>query len=190
MISDLTKINQVKTTILETHSSDTDFVTSYGPEPTIKYHVMVKIVSNEDVSGFGEASPLPDFSGETHDIIQSMIDKYYSPILIGKDPFDLELIHHEMNYKYPANHASKAAIDMALYDLCGKTLNIPVYQLLGGRCREQVEIGAALGIGTPSETAQKAKDYVNQGAKAIKLKVGINPKQDIQTVHILFLLIS
>ncbi len=111
-----------------------------------------------------------------------MIDKYYSPILIGKDPFDLELIHHEMNYKYPANHAAKAAIDMALYDLCGKTLNIPVYQLLGGRCREQVEIGAALGIGTPSETAQKAKDYINQGAKAIKLKVGINPKQDIETV--------
>ena len=100
----MTKISQVKTTILETHSSDTDFVTSYGPEPTIKYHVMVKISSNEDISGFGEASPLPDFTGETYDIIQSMIDKYYSPILIGKDPFDLELIHHEMNYKYPGNH--------------------------------------------------------------------------------------
>ncbi len=143
---------------------------------------MVKIDSNEEISGFGEASPLPDFSGETHDIIQRMIDKYYSPILIGKDPFDLELIHHEMNYKYPENHASKAAIDMALYDLCGKTLNIPIYQLLGGRCREQVEVGAALGIGIPSETAQKAKDYVTHGAKAIKLKVGINPKQDIETV--------
>jgi len=182
MVTEMSKIVSVKTKILETHSVNEDFVTSYGPEPTIKYHVMVQLTSNDGISGVGEACPLPDFSGETHDTIQKMIDKYYTPLILDKDPFDLELIHKEFEYKYPYNNAAKAAIDMALYDLLGKTLDVPVYRLLGGLCRTHVEVGAALGIGKPSIVAHRAARYVEQGAKAVKLKVGINVKQDIDTV--------
>ncbi|MFQ6126551.1 MAG: mandelate racemase/muconate lactonizing enzyme family protein [Candidatus Heimdallarchaeota archaeon] len=178
----MTKIVSVKTKILETRMAEEDFVTSYGPEQRIKYHVMVHLSSNEGISGIGEACPLPDFTGETHDVIQMMIDKYYKPILIEKDPYDLELIHRELDQKYPANNAAKAAIDMAIYDLLGKTLGIPVYRLLGGRCRQYVEVGAVLGIGEPSDIAQRAARYVDQGAKAIKLKVGIDVYRDIETV--------
>lgn len=178
----MTKIVAIKTELLESHLTDEDFVTTYGPEPPLKYHVIVKITSDDEISGIGEACPLPDFTGETYDTTKTMIDKYYAPLLIDKDPFDLELIHREMDYKYWGNNAAKAAIDMALYDLIGKTLDIPVYKLLGGRYREQVELSAALGIGKPSLIAQKAERYANQGVKAIKLKVGIDPKRDIETV--------
>lgn len=176
------KIVTIKTKLLQTRLTDEAFITTYGKEPVLKSHVMVKITSDNEVSGIGEACPLPNFTGETHDTINEMINKYYAPFLIGKNPFDLELIHREMDYKYPANNTAKAAIDMALYDLIGKTLNVPVYQFLGGRCREYVEIGAALGIGKPSFIAQKAEHYINQGAKAIKLKVGIDVKRDIETI--------
>jgi L-alanine-DL-glutamate epimerase-like enolase superfamily enzyme len=178
----MTKIIAIKTEYLKTQLTDQDFVTIYGTEPSVKTHVMVKITSNDDISGIGESCSLPDFSGETHDTIKLMIDKYYSEILLKKDPFNLEAIHQELDNKFPANNAAKAAIDMALYDLIGKTLNIPVYKFLGGLCRPKVETGESLGMGEPAEIAEKAAHFLKQGAKAIKLKVGINAKQDIETI--------
>jgi len=180
----MTEIITVKTEYLKTQLTDQDFLTTYGTEPSVKTHVMVKITSSDDISGIGESCSLPDFSGETHDTIKLMIDKYYSEILFKKDPFNLESIHQELDHKFPANNAAKAAIDMALYDLIGKTLNIPVYKLLGGICRSRVETGESLGIGKPLEIAEKAERFMKQGARAIKLKVGIDAKQDVETVRI------
>jgi len=52
--------------------------------------------------------------------------------VLGMDPFDLEKVHERMDQAIKGNTAAKAALDIALYDLMGKVLNIPVYQLLGG----------------------------------------------------------
>ncbi|MFX0113669.1 MAG: mandelate racemase/muconate lactonizing enzyme family protein [Candidatus Hodarchaeota archaeon] len=178
----MTKIAAIETKILETHLVDTDFMTTYGIESFVKPHVMVKITSDSGISGIGEACPLPDYSGETHDTIKLMIDKYYAPLLINNNPFDLEIIHNGLNSHYPANHAAKAAIDMALHDLLGKILDIPVYKLLGGKFHNEVELRASFGIGPPSTVATKAKAAVGRGAKAIKLKVGLDVTQDVETV--------
>ncbi len=179
----MTRITAIETELLRTHTVGDDFVTTYGSEPTVKDHVMVKIDADNGLSGIGEASPLPDFSGEPADLIKLMIDKYYTPLLLEKNPFGLETIHRAMDFHYPANNGAKAAIDIALYDLIGKTLDVPVYQLLGGCYRQEVELGACLGIGEPSVIAEKADRFVKQGAKAIKLKVGTDPKQDLATVR-------
>ncbi|MFW9917761.1 MAG: mandelate racemase/muconate lactonizing enzyme family protein [Candidatus Thorarchaeota archaeon] len=176
------RITAIETELLRTHSAGDDFVTSYGSEPTIKNHVIVKVTADNGASGVGEACPLPDFSGEPADLIKLMIDKYYTPLLLEKNPFDLETIHRAMDFHYPANNSAKAAIDIALYDLIGKTLEIPVYQLLGGCYRQEVELGTCLGIGEPSVIAERAEHFVKQGTKAIKLKVGVDPKQDLATV--------
>jgi o-succinylbenzoate synthase len=178
----MTKIVEVKTEYLTTKLTDEDFVTTYGTEPSVKTHVMVKITSNDGISGLGESCPLPDFSGETPETIKLMIDKYYSHILFEKDPFDLEFVHQELDRHFPKNNSAKAAIDMALYDLAGKTVNIPVYKLLGGLCRNSVDTCEALGIGDPLELAQKAEQFLKLGIKSIKLKVGVNLKKDIETV--------
>ena len=100
---------------------------------------MVKITGEEEVSGIGEASPLPDLTGETHPVITDAIERLFSPVLIGSDPFDLEMIHRKMDDMHKEHNASKAAIDMALYDLIGKTLDVPVYKLLGGPVRDKVD---------------------------------------------------
>ncbi|MFX1512222.1 MAG: mandelate racemase/muconate lactonizing enzyme family protein [Promethearchaeota archaeon] len=178
----MTKIVTIQTKLLKSHLVDIDFKATYGVESTVRNHVIVKIRSDDGTSGIGEAFLLPDLTGETHETIKLMIDKYYSPLLINKSPFDLESIHKEMDHKYPANTTTKAAIDMALYDLIGKTLNIPAYKLLGGIYHKYVELGAVLGINKPSIIARKAENCVNQGAKAIKLKVGLTAKQDITTI--------
>jgi L-alanine-DL-glutamate epimerase-like enolase superfamily enzyme len=178
----MTKITAIETELLRTETVGDEFVTTYGSEPTVKDHVIIRITANNGLFGIGEACPLPDFSGEPSDLIKLMIDKYYTPLLLEKNPFDLETIHRAMDFHYPANNSAKAAIDIALYDLIGKTLDIPVYQLLGGCYRQEVELGACLGIGEPSAIAKKADHFVKQGAKAIKLKVGVDPKQDLATV--------
>lgn len=179
----MTRIRAIETELLRTQTVGDDFVTVYGSEPADKDHVIVKIAAENELSGIGEASPLPDFSGETCDTIKLMIDKCFAPLLLEKNPFDLETIHRAMDFYYPANNSAKAAIDIALYDLIGKTLDVPVYQLLGGCYRQEVELGASLGIGEPSVIAEKADRFVKQGAKAIKLKVGVDPKQDLATVR-------
>jgi o-succinylbenzoate synthase len=178
----MAKIKRIKTEILETSLVDADFRTVYGVEPSTKQHIMIRIENEDGISGYGEACPLPDFSGETHDVIKIMIDKYYSPILINKNLFDLELIHKELDSRYPANNTAKAAIDIALYDLIGKMLNIPIYKLLGGLYRNHVDLGAAIGMGDPEYISKKAVKYIEQGMQAIKLKVGSDIKNDIETV--------
>lgn len=178
----MSKIKRIKTEILDTSLVEEDFRTVYGIEPSTKQHVMIRIENEEGVSGYGEACPLPDFSGETHDVIKVMIDKYFSPILVDKDPFDLEVIHRELDSKYPANNTAKAAIDIALHDLIGKVLNTPIYKLLGGLYRNHVDLGAALGIGDPEHISKKAEKYIEQGMQAIKLKVGSGIDRDIETV--------
>ena len=180
----MTRIKGIKTEILEISLIDEDFRTVYGVEPSIKQHIMVRIESDDGFSGYGEACPLPDFSGETYDVIKLMIDKYYSPSLIDKNPFEIEAIHKKLDSKYPANNTAKAAIDIALHDLIGKILNKPVYELLGGLCRDHIDLGAAIGIGDPEYVSKKAEKYVQQGMQAIKLKVGDEVNRDIEVVKL------
>ncbi|MHA1993267.1 MAG: mandelate racemase/muconate lactonizing enzyme family protein [Candidatus Hodarchaeales archaeon] len=178
----MSKIVEIETEYLATKLTDENFITTYGTEPSIKTHVIVRITSNDGFSGIGESCPLPDFSGETSDTIKLMIDKYYAHILLNKDPFNLEALHQELDRQFPANNSAKAAIDMALHDLVGKTLDVPVYKLLGGLCRTKVDTCEALGMGEPLVLAQKAEQFLKLGIKAVKLKVGVDLQKDIETV--------
>lgn len=143
---------------------------------------MVKIASNEDVSGVGEASLLPFFTGETPEGVKHVIDNYFTPRLIGQDPFDLGRIHHSMDRALPHNSSAKAAVDIALYDLAGKLTKLPVYKLLGGCYRDKVDLTWAIGIKDPQETARDAQVAIAKGFKAVKLKIGLNPRRDIEAV--------
>jgi o-succinylbenzoate synthase len=181
----MSKIVSVQSTYLKTTLTDEEFITTYGTEPAVKTHVIVEIVSNEGFMGIGESCPLPDFSGETSETIKLMIDKHYAPILLEKDPFNLEMIHTELDRHFPANNSAKAAIDMALYDLIGKTVGVPVYKLFGGCYRHQIDMCEALGMGEPQILTKKAQKLLEEGIRTIKLKVGNKPENEIETVKYL-----
>ena len=121
----------------------------------------------DDLVGYGEASP-SEYYGETVATVLACL-----PLLsagLGDDPFLLDDIMQRLDYTLGLNPSAKAAINMALYDLIGKKLRIPLYQLLGLNPDNTPTTSFTIGIDTPEIMAQKAlqaKDY-----PILKIKVG------------------
>ena len=157
------------------------FRTRYGQTDKVE-HVVVKVETDEGLFGIGEAAPLVDFTGETPQIVEAFIQTVLSHLLVGNSPEDLEDLHQRME-RIPGNTSAKAAVDMALYDLAAKSINRPLYMLLGGRFREQVEVAEAVGIGSPREMADQAVKLVELGFRTIKIKVGGHLLEDVERVR-------
>ncbi len=156
--------------------------TSYGEAVTIRPHVIVRLRDEEGNEGFGEASPLPAFTGETADSILLQLRMHFLPLVIGASPFDVEAIHQDLN-RLPANTSAKAAIDIALYDLMGKESGLPVVALIGGAVRPDVPVTMPLGIGSIDETVAKAIEATENGITTLKMKIGIDPDEDVARVR-------
>jgi muconate cycloisomerase len=77
---------------------------------------------------------------------------------------------------------SKAAIDMALYDVAGKALDAPAYKLLGGGYRDKITIAHSIGLMEVEKAVEEAAQAKDEGIKAIKLKGGIELKRDVELV--------
>ncbi|MHA1961995.1 MAG: mandelate racemase/muconate lactonizing enzyme family protein [Candidatus Thorarchaeota archaeon] len=183
LMTSMTRIASVSTEIIQTVLANSDFVTTYGREPTERYHVIVRVTSRAGTVGIGEACPLPFTPDEDHERIRDAIDNELGPLLIGEDPFDLETIHRKMSGVPLPGNTALAGVDIAVYDLIGKIRGSPVYEILGGQKREHVEVSAALGIGSPSFIVKSAEQKLDQGAKAIKIKVGMDVDKDIETMR-------
>ena len=100
-------------------------------------YVLVKVHTDEGITGIGEATVMPMWSGETQGGTKVVIKEYLAPALVGEDPFNVEHLLWKMERAVVGNPFSKAALEMTLLDLIGKKLHVPVYQLLGGRCRSE-----------------------------------------------------
>jgi len=178
------RITSVKTELIETYLADEGFTTTYGEEPSIRHHVIVKITSDSGITGIGEGCPLPFTADDDPVKIRNEIDGQLTPFLIGKDPFNQD-VFRGLSDKFPAvGGTARTGVDLALYDLAGKIRNIPVYQLLGGLYREHVEIAAVLGIGTPQSIAYEAAHQLSLGKKSVKIKVGLDVERDIETLKL------
>lgn len=146
---------------------------------------VVKITTDEGVYGWGEGYGPAD-------VIQKGI-ALLEPLLMGKNPLENESLWFEM-YRKTLDFARRSvlfaaisAIDIALWDIKGKALNLPVSTLLGGRHRNKVVPYATGLYFSDSKTlvqdlVVEAKAYVDQGFKAIKMKVGLSIKDDIEHV--------
>ena len=115
-----------------------------------------------------------------------MIKEHYTPILVGSNPFDIESIMGQLDRFFVVAHLpSQAAIDIALHDIKGKALGVPVYQLLGGLVRETVQLLAPqIQRATPKDQAKEAVSWVERGFSNIKIKVGGNDvEKDVRRVR-------
>ncbi len=151
-------------------------------------NVLVKIHTEEGVTGFGEVSPfIPAYSGETQRTAVEVLHRWLAPYLIGKNPFDVEKITEDMDQFVPRNGCAKAAVDVALYDLMGKALAVPVYDLLGGLYRKRVPLWYAVSWDRGVRAmAEEAARRVEMGFKGIMVKVGRtrDVEQDIESLRI------
>ena len=112
-----------------------------------------------------------------------MINDNFCPLLVGEDPFRIEHIHTLMDKCAKGHFYAKAAIDMALYDVVGKVLDTPVYNLLGGLYRDKIPIAHSIGIMPVQQGVDEALKVVDEGMKTIKLKIGLDPVRDVDMVR-------
>lgn len=143
-------------------------------------NVVVRIHTDSEVVGIGEASPFEMVTHETPQTVMQALDKI-APSLIGMDPLRIEQIVETMDQAVAENPSAKAAIDMALYDILGKTAGKPLFKLIGG-FREDVLTDITLGIKEPKEMAGDAVKAIKKGFKALKVKVGVDPKEDFERI--------
>jgi o-succinylbenzoate synthase len=147
------------------------------------HNVIVKVVTDYDAVGWGESSPSRRVTGETAETVVKALDRI-APKLVGQCPLRIERNTEVMDTAIDGNPAAKAAIDMALYDILGKTGRKPLFMLLGGY-RTEVLTDITLGIKSPKEMAKDAAEAVNRGFRALKIKVGINVVEDVERVKMI-----
>lgn len=176
------KITEVEAIPVNIDLSDKDWAiaTGKGMIDGIGY-VIVKIHTDEGITGIGEVGRF--FEGETQDGILLSVRRFLAPRLKGLDPFNIARLHQEMDFILPkGNSFAKAAVDIAAYDLVGKALGVPVHVLLGGCYHERIEVCQSIGIRKPEQAAEDAKQYVAQGFRSLKVKIGDDPREDIERV--------
>lgn len=145
-------------------------------------NVIIKIHTNEGIDGLGEACPVPGMSGETDVSICKVIKDYFEPILKDQDPLQYAVLTNKIEKALGGNVVAKAGINIALYDLAGKILGVPVYTLLGGKYRDKVDINGSVGIGTAAEMIETSEEQIEEaGLRYVKLYCGKEEvKQDVR----------
>ena len=149
--------------------------------------IIVKVVSDDGVIGYGEAHP-----GRSPGAIVSLIHNTLAPMLTGLSVHDTNSVWTRVNRMQLSSHGLGAGaalalsgLDMALWDLRAKSLGIPLYSLLGGSRKPIAAYagGISMGFQAPDALAEEAQSYVDRGYRAVKLRLGDNPKDDIARVQ-------
>lgn len=144
---------------------------------TFTFHgwLIVEIFTDAGLVGIGNAALAPL-------VTKQMIDQYLAPLLIGQDPWDSEFLWQHMYRKTMAFGrkgvalVAISALDIAIWDLMGKSAKQPVFRLLGGRTKAKIPVYASRLYSIPLEDlAREAAAYKAQGYKAMKLRFGWGP---------------
>jgi L-alanine-DL-glutamate epimerase-like enolase superfamily enzyme len=143
-------------------------------EVSVAEHVLVRVHVDDGLIGTAEAPARPFTYGETQQSIIAVIDRIFAPQLIGLSPLQRELVHERVE-RTIGNPAAKAAIDMALWDVIGQALGVPVTDLLGGH-GDRMRVSHMLGFAEPQEMVAEALRMRDEfGITTFKVKVGRRP---------------
>ena len=135
--------------------------------------VTLKLVTEDGVYGLGDAT----LNGRELAVASYLTD-HVIPLVVGRDARRIEDIWQYL-YKGaywrrgPVTMSAIAAVDTALWDILGKTLNAPVYQLLGGASRESVMVYGHANGSTPEDTVEAVQKYISMGYKAVRAQCAI-----------------
>lgn len=145
--------------------------------------VLVKIVTDDGHIGYGEACAWePEFYGETLESVSTTIEKYIAPVILGEDPGNINKIMSVIDATVAKITCAKEGIDLALHDLLGKILGVPVYILLGGKFRDMIPVASEIGIDTPENMVKNAFQVLKLGIKVIKIKGSRNHSLDVKRI--------
>lgn len=156
------------------------FTTSLGTDYSAE-NVLIKIMTDEGITGFGECSPYMPINGESQDTC-FIVGQYFAKALKGKDPLQIEACISLMDKIIYGNSSIKSAFDIALYDIASQQAGLPLYKFIGGENNKTIITDYTVSIGEPQKMAVDALKIKGEGYPAIKIKLGKNGKTDVQRI--------
>jgi L-alanine-DL-glutamate epimerase-like enolase superfamily enzyme len=156
---------------------------SGGKSVSVFDSTIVGVETECGLIGYGEVCPLGPFYLPAYAEGVRAGLKELGPHLIGFDPRELLKLNHRMDAALKGHPYVKSGIDVACWDLLGKTTQLPVCTLMGGRFGEKVRLYRAISQLPPDEMAINVASYRAQGYTRFQLKVGGDPDQDIQRIR-------
>lgn len=145
--------------------------------------VVVKATTDDGLVGWGESCSGANVES-VHEALKAM-----SPFVLGRSPWESEALRAELwqrgiwSFRKPTASFAYAGIDMALWDLCGKSCGQPLYNLFGGRVRSEASYFFYLARGRPAEIAAQCQEGIAAGFQVFYLKVGIDIQGEIEMVR-------
>ena len=144
---------------------------------TFTFHgwLIIEVFTDNGLVGIGNAALAPP-------VTKQVIDSYLAPLIVGENPWDIEYLWQHMYRKTMAfgrkgiGMAAISAVDIALWDILGKSAKQPVYRLLGGKTKQRIPAYASRVYAGPlKELAKEALRYKKEGYRAMKLRFGWGP---------------
>ena len=153
---------------------------------------IVEVETDEGVTGWGECFGPGNIAFANKGIVEKVIQ----PIVLGMQALDRDVIWHKV-YNLMRDHGQKgmplqalSGVDIALWDIAGKAANLPLYKMIGGAHRDKVEVYGYGMMLRPeniksliSRFKEESAEIKEMGFKALKMKVGVGPKDDIKLIE-------
>jgi L-Ala-D/L-Glu epimerase len=140
----------------------------------------VKIYTDDGVVGIGAGSVVPNMRGDPFGAGLEAVKSAAIDLFIGKDPLQIAPLFNALHRAVPGFTRHKAGIELGLFDLLAKAFNVSLSTLLGGGTRAAIPALKMLSMGSPSEMAETASSYVQQGFPNIKVKLGTGAAGDLE----------
>ena len=177
------KITRVETIPVEVPLKEGLTTKTAGGEHVVSPYVVVRVHTDAGLVGLGEATLSPRWSGETSPGCVAAIDGLIGPAITGQDPIAITALRRTIDGTIRHNPFAKAAVEMALWDIAGKAAGQPVYQLLGGKVKDELPMKMVVGAFPVDQAVALAQRFLDWGATCLKVKVGLAPTTDIARVH-------
>ncbi len=145
-------------------------------------NVFLRVETNTKITGFGCAAPDLQITGETPESVLKAIREIVYPSIKGSDPLRRALLLERLASQLGSQSSTLAALDMAFHDIVGKVSGLPLWKLLGG-FRDRIKTSVTIGILPEKETVDRAKAWITQGFKCLKIKGGKDVNEDIIRVR-------
>lgn len=144
-------------------------------------NIIVRINTNEGLTGFGECCPFKSINGESMES-GVLVGKILAQNLLNKNPLNIEECSQVMDATIFGNSSIKSAFDIALHDVASQHANLPLYAYLGGENNKKIITDYTISIDNPEKMAADAEKIVLNGFQFIKVKLGGAKEQDIERI--------
>ena len=143
--------------------------------------LIVCVETDTGEKGYGEAPPTAVITGDTLGSIETAISEFIAPALIGMEIDNIDEIMGKLHRCILHNSSAKAAVDMAIYDLYAKSLNRPLYKVLGG-ARKEIETDLTISVNPVQQMVKDSLSAIERGFSILKIKVGKEGEKDLERI--------